>query len=108
VRRRIAAVFETRTRDEWVAAFAGREACFAPILDLDEARSDPHLQARRSFQLLEGVVHPTPAPRYDGVPVAVRRPPPSPGQHDREALVDWGFSSGEVDALQASGALRPT
>ncbi|MDB5731723.1 MAG: carnitine dehydratase, partial [Variovorax sp.] len=34
VRAQFADIFRTRTRDEWVAAMEGRDACFSPVLDL--------------------------------------------------------------------------
>jgi crotonobetainyl-CoA:carnitine CoA-transferase CaiB-like acyl-CoA transferase len=39
-------VFATRTRDEWVAWFADKDVCFAPVLDLYEAWSQPQVAAR--------------------------------------------------------------
>jgi alpha-methylacyl-CoA racemase len=106
MRRRFGAIFETRTRDEWVKAMEGRDACFAPILELDEAPAHPHLSARRCFQTFEGVLHPRPAPRFERTPGELRRPSPAPGQHDAEALADWGFGPDEIRRLRASGALR--
>jgi alpha-methylacyl-CoA racemase len=106
MRRRFEAIFESRTREEWVKVMEGRDACFAPVLDMDEAPSHPHLRARRSFQTFEGVLHPSPAPRLERTPGELTRPSPAPGQHDGEALADWGFAQDEISALRASGALR--
>ena len=47
-------VFAERTRDEWVARFAGADACVAPVLDLDEAPRHPHAVARAAFVAGEG------------------------------------------------------
>ncbi len=41
---RLAAVFRTRTRDEWTTLFEGTDACVAPVLDFTEAPHHPHLQ----------------------------------------------------------------
>ena len=49
MRERFAAVFRTRTRDEWVAAAAGRDACLAPALTIDEAPEHPHMRARAAY-----------------------------------------------------------
>lgn len=43
---RFAATFATRPRDEWVASFAGRDACVSPVLDPDEALAHPHNRHR--------------------------------------------------------------
>ena len=48
-REKLTAVFLTRTRDAWCAAFDGTDACIAPVLDLDEAPNHPHNRARRTF-----------------------------------------------------------
>ncbi len=96
VHERFAAVFRTRTRDEWVAVMQGRDACFSPVLDLDEAPLNPHLQGRGVFSDFDGVQHPSPAPRFSRTPGGLRRPAPAPGQHGAEVLADWG--AGATDA----------
>jgi alpha-methylacyl-CoA racemase len=89
LRTRIADAFARRTRAEWVEVFADTDACVAPVLGLTEATTDPHLTARGAFAELNGVVQPTPAPRFGRTPGAIRRPPPSLGQHTEEVLADW-------------------
>ena len=49
IRATLRETFARRTRAEWEAAFAGSEACFAPVLDIDEAPSHPHNRARETF-----------------------------------------------------------
>jgi alpha-methylacyl-CoA racemase len=58
--------FRARSRDAWCAAFAGHDACVAPVLGWDEAPADPHNVARGAFVTVEGVVQPAPAPRFAG------------------------------------------
>jgi alpha-methylacyl-CoA racemase len=100
-----ASTFATRSRDEWTAAFAGRDACVAPVLGLTEAPADPHLVARRTFTELDGVVHPSPAPRFSATPAAIAGAPCRPGQHTRAALADWGIAADRLDALEAEGTI---
>ncbi len=108
MRERFAAIFRSRTRDEWVRIMDGREACFSPVLDMDEALQHPHMQARGVFTDLDGVTHPSPAPRFARTPATLRRGPPEPGEHSLEVLADWGLSLAEVDALHESGVLLQT
>jgi alpha-methylacyl-CoA racemase len=103
LRRRFAAAFRSKTRDEWCRVFEGSDACFAPVLTFSEARTHPHNVARRAHVSVGGVEQPAPAPRFAGTPGAVRRPPPERGALGREALVDWGFSRTEIDRLASLG-----
>ena len=64
-------MMRTRTRDEWTAVFAGSDACVAPVLDLQESRSDPHLSARECFVTVDECVQPAPAPRFSRTPSSV-------------------------------------
>jgi len=100
---KFAAVFKTRTRDEWCKVFEGSDACFAPVLSWAEARRDPHNRARKSFVSVKDVEQPAPAPRFSRTPGEVRRAPPERGEGARQALADWGFAPGEIETLQAKG-----
>ncbi|WP_028206088.1 CaiB/BaiF CoA transferase family protein [Paraburkholderia nodosa] len=102
VHERFAAIFRTRTRDEWCALAEGREVCFAPVLSMTEAPAHPHLRARGTFVERDGVVQPAPAPRFSRTPGAIQRSPARPGEHTEEALRDWGFSAAELEALRES------
>ena len=64
LKEQLAAQFRTRSRDDWCVAFAGHEACVAPVLDFDEAPADPHNRARNAFMTIDGVIQPAPAPRF--------------------------------------------
>ena len=86
VTERFAAVFRTRTRDEWCALAAGREVCLAPVLSMAEAPEHPHLRARGTFTEIDGVVQPTPAPRFSRTPARIH---PSPACTVDEVLTDW-------------------
>jgi alpha-methylacyl-CoA racemase len=105
-KQRVAAVFATRTRDEWCDAMRGEGVCFAPVLDFDEARAHPANVERERFVEHAGFVQPAPAPRFDRTPGAIAAPPSLPGEHSRAALAGWGFEDAQVDALVASGAVR--
>ncbi|MBV8440281.1 MAG: CoA transferase, partial [Hyphomicrobiales bacterium] len=105
MRKRFASVFRTRTRDEWVAATLGRDACLAPVLSIDEAPEHPQMKARNVYAHLDGLRHPRPAPRFDRTPASLAREAPAPGQHSREALSDWGLPASDIDALESLKAM---
>ena len=71
----LAAVFRTRTRDEWMAVFEASDACVAPVLDLDEAPHHPHNRARETFVRRGGRWQPNAAPRFSRTPSRVRGVP---------------------------------
>jgi alpha-methylacyl-CoA racemase len=103
LRARFAAIFASRTRDEWMAVFEGTDACVAPVLSMSEAPGHPHNLARETFVELDGVVQPAPAPRFSRTPGAVSSPPAPAGSHTAEALTEWGVTN--VDALLAAGVV---
>jgi len=85
----VSTVIGSRTQADWVAVFAGSDACVAPVASLAEAQRDPHLVARGTFVEHHGVVQPAPAPRFSRTAAALHRPPPSAGEHTDEVLADW-------------------
>ncbi len=93
-RARFAAIFRSRTRDAWVHTAAGQDACIAPVLSMDEAPQHPQMQARRNFTELDGLRHPSPAPKFSATPGTLRCGAPEPGQHQQEVLRDWGLGTG--------------
>jgi alpha-methylacyl-CoA racemase len=102
----LAAVFKSKTRDEWCHIMEGSDVCFAPVLDLAEAPHHPHNIARRTFVEYDGVMQPAPAPRFSRTPEGIQRPPASRGEHTEEALRDWGFDDGDLDRLRVAGAIK--
>ena len=89
--------FKQRTREEWVAAFDGHEACVAPVLGFNEAVAHPHNIARGTFVTAGGVTQPAPAPRYS---VSGTVPPCMDRTDDAAAiLAEAGLSEAEIAAL---------
>jgi len=105
LRSKLAAVFITKTRDEWDQIMGGSDVCFGPVLSLTEAPKHPHNVARETFVEIDGVIQPAPAPRFSATPGAIQGPPPAIGEHNDTALADWGFSAGDIAALKSAGAL---
>ena len=105
LKERLAKLFHTKSRDEWVAFFAGTEVCFAPVLPMSEARTHPHNVARQMFVDVDGAPHPAPAPRFSRSTTAVQGAPVKPGAHTDAALADWGFETGEISQLKSDGAI---
>lgn len=102
MKQRFAAIFATRTRDEWTAVFAGLDACVTPVLSPSEALRHPHIVERSTYVPIGGVVGPAPAPRFSAT-VTEPRPPLSAA--DPAHLLGWDFTEGEVAELTSSGAV---
>jgi alpha-methylacyl-CoA racemase len=106
LKEKVAAIFKTKTRDEWCSIMEGTDVCFAPVLSMSEAPSHPHNVHRQTFVEVAGVTQPAPAPRFSRTPGAVSRPPAHAGQHTDEALADWGFAESEIAKLRETGAVK--
>ena len=98
-------VFSSRTRDEWESIFAGTDACVAPVLSMGEAPENEHLKEWGTFVYFEGVVQPSPAPRFSRTPSSIQRSAPRPGQDGEVALREWGFEDEDIEALLSSNVI---
>ena len=105
LKERTAAIFKTKTRDEWDAIFATRDACTYPVLSPKEAPTHPYNAERKTH--VEGgfgVLQPAPAPRFSRTPGAVTEPAPESGGHTSEVLKEAGYSDAEISKLLETGA----
>jgi crotonobetainyl-CoA:carnitine CoA-transferase CaiB-like acyl-CoA transferase len=58
--------FVLKSRDEWVAWFAGKDIAFAPVFDFQEALNQPHVGERQLWIEHEGAHQIAPAIRFAG------------------------------------------
>lgn len=96
---RFAEVFKTKTRDEWAGIFEGKDACVAPVLDLNEVDQHPHNRERRVIIDIDGVPQPAPAPRLSRTPGKVSRAGRLRGSDMREILSGLGYTEKDVKGL---------
>jgi alpha-methylacyl-CoA racemase len=101
----VAAVFRTRSRDEWCALLEGTDICFAPVLPLSEAPAHPHNAARGTYVEIDGVVQNAPAPRFSRSAPATPAPPRLPGTDTRAVLAAAGYDEQELAALAEAGVI---
>ncbi|MBM09887.1 MAG: carnitine dehydratase [Magnetovibrio sp.] len=102
---KLASVFKTKPRDYWDTVFACTDVCYGPVLSIEEAFEYEHNKARGTFMEIDGNKQASPAPRFSRTPQATPTPPPRPGEHNKEVLSDWGFSSADIQELEEAGAL---
>ncbi len=101
---RFAAIFKTKTREEWCRIMEGTDICFAPVLGIAEAPQHLHSQTRHAYVEVEGAWQPAPAPRFSRTPPAVQGVAPERGSQTDEVLAEIGYTPPEVEALRRSGA----
>ncbi|MBR2593272.1 MAG: CoA transferase [Firmicutes bacterium] len=104
---------KSKTRDEWIEIFKGKDACTEPVLSLKEALlEDEHNKER-------GAVVDVKLPGSDifvkqlGCPIKLSKCPPEYreagypiGYHTKEIVGKLGFSEEEINEMEAKGVFR--
>lgn len=82
---KMANLFKTKSQAEWIELLEGTDACFAPVLDLEEAREHPHMKARNAYVEHDGEWHTAPAPRFSRTPGTIR----SSADDGAQVIANW-------------------
>ncbi|MCB2114781.1 MAG: CoA transferase [Rhodobacteraceae bacterium] len=101
----LAKVFARRPRAHWEEVFAGTDACVTPVLNWDEALSDPHNRARNTFPEVGGMAQPAPAPRLSETPAGTPGPAGLPGDDAATLLSRWSLPANRVMTLIETGVI---
>ena len=105
----VSSCLATRTRAEWMAAFAPIGIPAGPINSVAEALASDQTRER---EMVVDVDHPTAGTvsvvgipfKMFGTPPTVHLPPPTLGQHSAEVLIDeLGIGRATIDELLAAG-----
>jgi crotonobetainyl-CoA:carnitine CoA-transferase CaiB-like acyl-CoA transferase len=110
LRRRLQAIFHTRTQARWVELAVAERFALAPVNGTDDLRSDPQLRTR---PVLTDDHHPATGPFTYVGPTAVvagraswlRRYAPALGEHTDEVLAELGYPAARIADLRRGGAL---
>lgn len=108
LRRRLARIVASRTRDEWARILTGHDCCCEPVLELDEVPEHPlHRERGLFFEIAEADSAGTLQVRTPlGLPEG-RRPAPALGEHNAEVFREYGveeLSGGTSDAAGRAGS----
>ena len=110
LREEIAALFKTKTRDEWIAQAKNLDVCLTPVLDLMDVENDPQLQARR---MIYEETHPV-CGRIKGIGVPLKfsdthacpsGPSPALGEDTKSLLQEIGYTKEKIEALRREGII---
>lgn len=105
LKERFAAVFRSRTRDEWCAIMEGSDVCFAPVLALGEVATHSHAVARAGFFENDGIWQPAPAPRFSRTVPATPATAVRIGADTDAILAAIGYDAPQIEALRSAGAV---
>jgi crotonobetainyl-CoA:carnitine CoA-transferase CaiB-like acyl-CoA transferase len=102
--------FETHTTAEWLERLEAAGVPAGPVLSIREMHEDPQAIARGVVTRVEhsrlGPVDTLGLPiALSETPGGVARGAPLYGEHTREVLAEFGYSSEEIDALIAAGTV---
>jgi len=106
LKEKLAAVLKTRTRDQWDELMAGSDACFAPVLTMVEAPAYAANSERSVYAQVEGLTHPSPAPRFSKTPSTIEHGTRSLGADTHSVLRGAGMSEASIQALLDAGAAQ--
>jgi alpha-methylacyl-CoA racemase len=102
---KLAAIFCSRSRDDWEKFFLDAGACVTPVLTIDEAERHKTAQERNSYVSIDGVMQYAPTPRFSRTPGKIGLSPAEASRHDARALRGWGLSEQEIEELRATSAI---
>jgi alpha-methylacyl-CoA racemase len=105
--------FAKQPRQYWCEMLENTDACFAPVLTMEEAMGNAQLKARKTLIEVAGVVQPAPAPRFSRTSPDTPKPPraPHPGEYE-EILSRWlppervAPALGVIKAASAGASVR--
>jgi alpha-methylacyl-CoA racemase len=89
VHSRLSAVFLAKPRQHWVDVFSSVDACVTPVLSFEEASQHEHVVARGTVTNLNGIVQPSPAPRFSRNVPGTPKPPPSHTVDADTVISEW-------------------
>lgn len=109
LRRELAAIFATRTQEEWIRLFIDADVPGSPVHTAKELLDDPHFRARSEVLEQE---HPRAGPlRLLDTPIRSDRPgspvgpAPAHGEHTDEVLRGLGITTERIAALRDAGVV---
>ena len=99
MQKQFADIFKTRTRDAWAAVFEGKDACVAPVLEMNEVNQHVHNTTRHLLADVDGVLQPNPSPRLSRTPGRIAKAGQKRGAETEQVLIELGYSQEKIAHL---------
>lgn len=105
VREQLQAIFQQRTRDEWVTFLRDKNVCIGAVNSVAEVFEDPQVEHRQMLVGQESPTHGTVRQAGIGLklsdtPGSVRHLGPHLGQHTADVLAELGYSQEDITRLR--------
>ncbi|MFA4910666.1 MAG: CaiB/BaiF CoA-transferase family protein [Desulfobacteria bacterium] len=103
-------IFLSKTREEWLGLFEGKDICYAPVNDAEDLMADPHVKHREMLlemeHPVEGKVTTVGFPfKFSQTPGRIKTPSPTLGQHTEEILKGLGYKDQDIKEMEEKGAI---
>ena len=103
-------VFLSKTREEWLDLFEGKDICYAPVNNSEDLMNDPHVKHR---EMLLETEHPVEGKfttvgfpfKFSETPAKMRTPSPTLGQHTDETLKSMGYKDEDINEMREKGII---
>ncbi len=105
LRKRLEEIIRTRTRAEWTQLLEGTDVCFAPVLSMREFREHPHNKARGTVAEFNGMLQPSPAPRFSATPAGSPARGRYPGEDTVAIFEQLHFDRARIERLVQAGVV---
>ena len=88
---RFEAIISTKPQVEWCKIFDKTNACVTPVLGINELAKHPHLNYRAAVFENQGLIQPSPGPRFSRSQLATPLIPEEKGASTEEILKELGY-----------------
>jgi len=103
-------IFLSKTREEWIGLFEGKDICYAPVNDAEDMMADPHVKHREMLlemeHPVEGKVTTVGFPfKFSETPGSIKTSTPVLGQHTEEIIKGLGYKDQEIKEMAEKGII---
>lgn len=103
---KISDVIKTKNQSEWDIIFKDCDACYAPVLSIEEAYKNQHLVERENFIKINNVLQPSPSPRFSETTSMKPTEAPTVGNNNLEILKILGYNDDEIEVFKHNNIIN--